>query len=304
MRSLVAAVLLALSSVPAAAQGGRDCPQCPEMVRLPAGAFVMGAAPGEEEREGVPQEFRGRSQPQMRISIGYSVAMGKYEVTRGEFAAFAQATGHQAGSSCWGLGSDGRWGEQQGLSWRNPGFPQTERDPVVCVSWNDAQAYAEWLRRSTGKAYRLPTEAEWEYAARAGSQRARYWGDGRDGACRHANVADLTLADALRFEKKPEHFFLCPDGYVYTAPVGRFIPNAFGLYDMLGNAWEWVGDCWNENYVGAPGTPAYRDGDCSRRVARGGGWVNDPHNVRAAGRSGVVTGYRYYVLGFRVARTD
>lgn len=304
MRLLLLVLAVTVSTPATAQQGARDCPQCPEMVPLPRGSFMMGAAPDEESREGVSQDFRGFSAPQVRVTIGGAVAIGRYEVTRAEFAAFVQATGHQTGPSCNALDTAGDWGPRQGLSWRNPGFPQTDRHPVVCVNWDDARLYAAWLSRTTGKAYRLPTEAEWEFAARAGSASARYWGDGRDAACRHANVADQTMITRLRFGEKPQ-VFSCTDGHAQTAPVGRFTPNAFGLHDMLGNVWEWVEDCWNTSHAGAPGTgEARRDGDCASRVARGGGWFTNPVLVRSANRYGVEAGDRDSDMGFRVVRAD
>ncbi|MCW5747465.1 MAG: formylglycine-generating enzyme family protein [Alphaproteobacteria bacterium] len=305
MRLILLIFAMVLLGAPATAQSPRDCPQCPEMVTIPPGTFMMGSPPGEEEREGVPQRYRGRSEPQRRVTIGYAFSMGKYEVTRGEFAAFVKATGYQPGPPCFAVGPEGTAVERDGLSWRDPGFRQTDRDPVVCVNWVDAKVYAEWLQSITGKPYRLPTEAEWEYAARAGSEQARYWGDGRDDTCHYANVADQTAANALNWPPSTDTIFSCADKFVHTAPVGRFKPNAFGLYDMLGNVWEWIGDCWNASYAKATNNPDYRrDGDCTKRVARGGGWSNPPRTIRAATRSADDIGTRNQLLGFRVARTN
>ncbi|MCW5748096.1 MAG: formylglycine-generating enzyme family protein [Alphaproteobacteria bacterium] len=288
----------------------RDCPQCPEMVSIPAGSYWMGAPAGEEERENVPPQMRGRSAPQRAVRIEYTFSLGRYEVTREEFGAFVQATGYQTGTSCWGLQPGGKYVEQRGLDWRNPGFPQTARDPVVCVSWADARAYIDWLGRITGKNfYRLPSEAEWEYAARAGKTTARYWGDGPDGACQYANVADLTAAGRYSFVSTPENIFVCSDGYAYTAPVGQFRANAFGLYDMLGNVWEWTGDCWGDDLSRAPLNGSFRGsqgypGDCSKRVTRGGSFSFHPKFVRAATRFWGFWGYRHDSVGFRVARDE
>ncbi|HJQ59278.1 MAG TPA: formylglycine-generating enzyme family protein [Vineibacter sp.] len=305
MRRFLLVALLILPSAAVGAETDRDCRQCPEMVQLPQGEFMMGSAPGEEEREGVPAASRGVSEPQVRVRINYPLAIGRYEVTRGEFAAFVRATNHVTAPGCQTLGFDGRSVERPGLSWRNPGFAQTDRDPVVCVSWDDARQYAEWLQRTTKKTYRLPTEAEWEYAARAGSAQARYWGDGREGTCRNANVADQTAAITLNWQVSPQAVFGCNDGYAFTAPVGKFLPNAFGLHDMLGNAWEWAGDCWNGSHARATGNSDYRrDGDCARRVVRGGGWSNPPRNIRAASRSAQAIGDRNNLMGFRVARAN
>ncbi|HJQ55749.1 MAG TPA: SUMF1/EgtB/PvdO family nonheme iron enzyme, partial [Vineibacter sp.] len=256
----------ATTTATAPAAGNRDCPQCPEMVRLRPGAYLMGSTPADPEHE-------ADEAPQHRVAIGYAFALGKYEVTRGEFAAFADATGHRAAGD-----------------WRSPGFTQTDRDPVVNVSWDDAQAYVAWLSRTTGKAYRLPNEAEWEYAARAGTTTSRFWGDGRQETCRFANADDAA--------------FGCSDGFKNTSPVGRFQPNAFGLYDMLGNVWEWTADCWNADHNGAaPNGQARQSGDCSRRTVRGGSWGSSSGDVRSSGRTRGPPGPRNFV-GFRVARGD
>lgn len=284
---------------------GKDCPQCPDMVSIPLGSFVMGAAVGEEEREKVPQEIRGRASPQRAVTISDRFSLGRYEVTRGQYAAFVAATRRASGSSCYAIGTDGKWGDQPGRSWLNPGFAQTDSDPVVCVSWHDATAYVEWLSKTTGKTYRLPSEAEWEYAARAGTGTARYWGDGRNEACRFANVADRTAAQKRNFDPNAFYFFQCTDSFAYTAPVGKFQANSFGLHDMLGNVLEWVEDCWNDSYQGASsGQEARRGGNCGGRVIRGGGWNSDPDDVRAADRRQVAAGSRFSSFGFRVARTD
>jgi formylglycine-generating enzyme required for sulfatase activity len=209
------------------------------MVVIPKGAVEMGPQPGEEEREGVPVERRLRTQRQ--ITIGYSFALGKYEVTRGAFAQI----------SPFGFVSSRRSPAEKVLERTDDSFVRTadadfvaaqfgNRDPVMCVNWDDAKAYVAWLSKITGKSYRLPTESEWEYAARAGSKGTRYWGDELDSSCQFGNFADQTGAAALGWDKTPDKIFPCSDGHVYTSPVGSFKPNAFGLYDMLGNVWEWV----------------------------------------------------------------
>jgi sulfatase modifying factor 1 len=283
----------------AEAGAGRDCAACPEMVAIPAGQFVMGAAPDEEDRESLAAPFRGRSQPQRRVML-QAFAAGKFEVTRGQFRAFAEATGHR-GSGCfvWN-GADFELDAQK--DWRNTGYAQDDTHPAVCVSWEDASAYARWLSRETGKRYRLLSEAEWEYAARAGTTATRYWGDDAGRACDYANGADhaatAQLPAARRWASAP-----CNDGHAHTAPVGRYRANAFGLHDMLGNAGEWTQDCWNANYNGAPaGQHAWLAGDCSMRAVRGGAWDDGPTGVRAAYRVGSPTTIRLYSRGFRVAR--
>lgn len=299
----------------AQAQSFQDCPTCPEMVRIPAGAFAMGPAisggpnapsPYDEDRMGDGQ-FIG---PKHRVTIGASFAIGKYEVTRGEFAAFVAATGRQMGNSCDRTVQGMNIFEMDKVpprSWRDPGFAQTDRHPVVCVSWNDAKAYVAWLSQVTGKAYRLPSEAEWEYAARAGTQTPYYWGAAelRNEACRFGNFADLTIEAALKWKEKGLEYFLfeCSDGYVYTAPVGTFQPNAFGLYDMLGNALEWTEDCHNKSFDGAPTDgSAWLAGNCTGRIARGGSWDNHGAFAHTAFRRENGAGSQNNRLGFRVAR--
>jgi formylglycine-generating enzyme required for sulfatase activity len=282
----------------------RDCPECPEMVVVPAGGFLMGSSSAEITREAVPGEWANRERPQHSVTIGRAFALGRFHVTRGEFAAFVRATGHDP-PGCW-VYKEGKSQEDPSWSWRDPGFAQTDRHPVVCVSHDDAKRYAKWLKERTGKDYRLASEAEWEYAARAGTGTVRYWGDGREGACNHANVADLSTAEALNWDKGiKEQVFQCRDGFVHTAPVGSFRANGFGLHDMLGNAWQWVADCWHDNYVGAPddGSAWITGGNCGERVLRGGAWDYSPWDLRSANRDRNVIGYRSISLGFRLART-
>jgi formylglycine-generating enzyme required for sulfatase activity len=173
------------------------------------------------------------------------------------------------------------------------------------VTWNDAKAYAEWLSRKAGHPYRLLSEAEWEYAARAGTIESRPWGDDPTQVCRNANVWDLVARKTIRPPdgRRTSDSGECDDGYAYTAPVGRYAANRFGLYDMIGNAWEWVEDCWNTSYVGAPADgSAWTQGDCSARVIRGGGWEQDARVARSAARNRDVAADRNNNLGFRVAR--
>ncbi|HLG45075.1 MAG TPA: formylglycine-generating enzyme family protein [Reyranella sp.] len=298
-------LLFAIASIGSAhAQSFRDCPTiCPEMVTAPPGSASLGPASGEEEREGIPEARRQGDQ--RKITISRPFALGKYEVTRGEFAAFVAATGYQAGISCWGWDTDGVLRDAPGRSWRSAGFEQTDNHPVMCVNWDDAKAYAAWLSKLTGKTYRLPSEAEWEYAARGGTTTARYWGNALEGACQYGNFADLTGAAALNWEHKPDKIFLCADNYVYTSPVGTYKPNAFGLYDMLGNVWEWVEDCYNVHPQDAPtdGSPLLT-GDCAQRLLRGGSWYSSPYLVRAAYRYFGPSGVRSRSVGFRIARTE
>ncbi len=288
-------------AVEAPSRAFKDCAECPEMVPIPAGRFVMGAAPGEEERENVPVQFRNRSQPQYWVNV-VSFAAGRYEVTRGQYRVFAEATGRSSeGCFVW---TGSKFERDLSKDWRNPGYAQDDTHPVACVSWEDAIAYVAWLSQKTGKDYRLLTEAEWEYAARAGTTTTRFWGDDGNMSCGYANGADLTAkAQVPGFSNSL--VANCNDRYAYTAPVGSYRANAFGLHDMLGNVFEWTLDCWNENYHGASTDgSAWMKGTCSQRVVRGGSWSNVPQYLRAAYRGRLTSADRSGNVGLRVDRTD
>ena len=277
---------------PRAGEKFRDCPECPEMAVLPAGSYRMGSPSYEQGR----QDNEG---PVHDVTFGAPFAIGVYEVTVAEFGRFADETGYSAGSSCWTF-EGGKYEERTGRGWRNPGFGQSGGHPAACVNWNDAQAYAAWLSRRTGEDYRLPSESEWEYAARAGTATSRYWGEGESGQCGHANGADASLKE--RYSQWPTSS--CRDGHAHTAPGGSFTANGWGLHDMLGNVWEWTEDCSNGSYAGAPADgSAWEYGDCAKRVFRGGSWGDGPSVLRAAYRFGGTAGVRNSSFGFRVART-
>ena len=279
---------------PKAGDQFRDCPECPEMVVVPAGSYRMGSPSYEQGR----QKNEG---PVHEATIGAPFAVGRHEVTVAEFGRFVDETGYSAGSSCWTY-EGGEYKDRAGRGWRNPGFGQSGRHPVACVSWNDAQAYVAWLSRETGEEYRLPSESEWEYAARAGTATARYWGEGESGQCRHGNGADASVKE--RYSDWLWPIASCRDGHVHAAPVGSFAANSWGLHDVLGNVWEWTEDCRNGSYAGAPSDgSAWEYGDCSERVLRGGSWNSKPSYLRAALRLRDSTGYRGSYGGFRVART-
>lgn len=285
-------VFVAIAQAHAAESTFRDCPECPEMVPLPGGTFLMGTPASELERE----DDEG---PQRTVNVE-PFSLGRYEVTRGQFADFVRDTSYVAGSVCYVLTRDGKFAETRGKNWRNPGFKQTDAHPVVCVNWDDATAYANWLSRKTGKTYRLPSEAEWEYAARALTVTARPWGEDPHIACTYANVADrVTLR---RFPRWTVH--QCSDGYINTAPVGRFSSNSFQVHDALGNVWEWTMDCANESYAAAPSDgSAWLEGDCAQRILRGGSWYSHPSDVRVGYRDRDSFKMRASNTGFRVART-
>ena len=281
-------------TAPTARQGEifRDCPACPEMVVVPAGKFTMGSPAKEEGR----QDDEG---PQHEVALARAFAAGRSEVTRGQYRAFLRASGRQPSGGCYFW--DGKELKlDPSMNWENPGYAQTDEHPVVCVSYEDAQHYVEWLSKETKQSYRLMSESEWEYAARADTTTSGYWGNGEHEACRHANVSDRTLKQKYNWSLT----FNCEDGYAESAPVGTFKANGFGLQDMLGNVWEWVEDCYNKTYDGAPRDgSAWVAGSCSSRVVRGGSWGNGPQGVRAAVRDRLTTGGCFNSLGFRIART-
>jgi formylglycine-generating enzyme required for sulfatase activity len=265
----------------------RECADCPEMVAVPAGAFTMGSPEGEKDRS------HSNEGPQHTVTISRPFAVGKLHVTRDQFAAFVRDTRYAASMTCTttlpSFSSD--------RSWRDPGFAQDGSHPVVCIRWDDAKAYVDWVATKTGKPYRLLSEAEWEYAARGRTSPGaypRFWfADDEKNLCRYGNFAD---------QKYPMNA-PCNDGYDRTSRAGHYRSNAFGLYDMAGNAWQWTADCWHESYSGAPSDgSAWTAGNCNvGRVVRGGSWKDGPGNLRAAARG------TYLVvdngLGFRLART-
>ena len=262
---------------------------------VPAGRFRMGSPAGEALRRG--------NETQHEVTISRPFYMGIQEVTRGQFAAFVRDSGHktEAEKEGWSYALAGtNVTKVNGASWRNPGFEQTDRHPVVCVNWNDASAFCDWLSRKTGRKVRLPTEAEWEYACRAGTETAYQWGNNPDDGRGWYNAVDQMAKG--RFPGCPPGFNNWSDGYVFTAPVGQFKPNAWGLYDMHGNVWEWCADWHGEYPVGAATDPTGPGSGQGGRVIRGGSWYNLPSNCRSADRYGVHPVGRdgFCVGGFRV----
>ena len=236
----------------------------PEMVVIPAGRFRMGDLSGE----GLIDEKLVHE-----VVITRPFALSKYEVTFEDYDKFTHP--NKVDDEGWGRG------------WH----------PVINVSWDDANEYAAWLSAQTGKRYRLPTEAEWEYAARAGSTTKYHFGNDESQLCGYVNHADSSTDYDWRNQS-------CSDDVgKRTAAVGQYRPNAFGLYDMHGNVWEWVQDCWNDSYAGAPGDgSAWTSGDCGQRVGRGGSWYNDPWSLRSAYRGGGDRSDRDDGIGFRLAQ--
>ena len=258
----------------------RDCEACPEMVMVPPGSFMMGSPR-------TPRGWYSDEGPRHEATIGYPLAVGVFEVT------FAEWDACVSGGGCEGYRPDDR-GSGRG------------RRPVVNVSWEDARRFVAWLSEETGENYRLLSEAEWEYAARAGTETAWFWGEDPAEQCRHANGFDRELTARLRVENVGTGVVpaSCSDGYHGVAPVGSFKPNGFGLHDVSGNVWEWTDDCWNESHAGAPADGSARTrGYCVPRVVRGGSWNNPPGLLRSAFRDGIPRQDRGFNVGFRVART-
>ena len=260
---------------------------CPWMVVVPAGEYMMGSAEGEEGRD-------SDEGPQHEVRIGEKFAVGKYEVTRQEYGEFVRETGRDMSGGCRVYDEgEGKWKTVDDRSWEGPGFRQAGGHPVVCVSWEDAKAYVSWLSWKTGKSYRLLSEAEWEYVARAGTTGPFHFGS-------------TITTDQANYDGN----YVYGSGHrgVYrkrTVAVGSFPANGYGLHDMHGNVWEWVEDCWHENYAGAPseGEAWTSGGECGRRVGRGGSWFDEPEGLRSAYRSWNSAGLRGYSSGFRIART-
>jgi len=240
-------LLLCLLMLVSSAFAFKDCPECPEMVVLPNGSFMMGSPADNNSQD--------NEKPQHLVKIK-SFSIGKYEVTQEEWFAIME---------------------------NNPSSNKGHTLPVENVSWDDATSFVQKLTEKTGKKYRLPTEAEWEYAARSRSTSTYPWGDSDAELDNYAWFSAITDA---------------------TNPVGQKKPNQFGLHDMLGNVWEWTQDCWNPNYSDAPiDASAWISNDCPERVLRGGSWDNDSQGLRVAIRSGFATAFRYNVIGLRVAMT-
>jgi formylglycine-generating enzyme required for sulfatase activity len=281
----------------------------------------MGADVDEPGDDGQPD---ASAQPQHSVKVA-NFELAYYELTVAQFRKFVDATGYlteaegTAQPGCQVPVKGGQWLLQPAAHWRAPGFAQTDSHPVVCLSWNDAQAYLQWLNGSTER-FRLPTEAEWEFAARAGTTTPRPWSDAAgffartwnsvkpgasadqppSRACKYANVAD----EALRATLDWPNTFNCRDGYPYAVPGGYYGRNNFSLYDMMGNAAEWTQDCWNPSHAGALRDSRSRSsGDCARHVVRGGSWASAPATIRSAARQSQAQTYRAADLGLRLART-
>ena len=254
----------------------------PKMILIPAGNFIMGCRDDKES------DCQDEEKPDHKVNIK-QFYLAETEVTVGQFRAFVDATKYKTTAeqegSCRSY-VDGKWTSVKGNSWKKLGFDQGDNHPVACVSHNDAKAYVEWLSEITGKTWRLPSEAEWEYAARAGTETSYSWG--KDIGSNNANCRGD----------------LCGDKFKYTSSAASFSANEYGLFDMHGNIWEWVEDKWHSDYNGAPNDgSAWVSGNSSRRVLRGGSWSRTPQYLRSAFRSHNTPDYRGYYIGFRPAQS-
>ncbi|MBM3513551.1 MAG: formylglycine-generating enzyme family protein [Alphaproteobacteria bacterium] len=287
-----ALIALLLVALPAAAQQTfRDCADCPEIVVIPAGTFVMGAPDDEPDR----QRWDG---PPTKITIAKPFALATYETTRHQYAAFMRESRHRTPGPCRIF--TGTWGPSDQSDWQRVNFAQGDGHPQVCVDWYDALAFVEWLNTKGGHSYYLPSEAEFEYANRAGSQKTFPWGNDRAEICNHANVADKRVKD--RHPQVEAHD--CDDGFEFSAPVGSFPANAFGLHDTFGNVWEWVFDCWAFDHTLSDGTarPVTSGENCHKRIIKGTGYESVARYARSAARGrDDIPDFRIAVIGFRVA---
>jgi formylglycine-generating enzyme required for sulfatase activity len=290
---------------------------------IPAGEFIMGSDESPDDlAASYPHYARARltdlgdEAPAHRVRITRAFYLGQHEVTVGQFRRFVTASGYQPESEADGTGGygynpdydpaksvrgDAFEGRSPRYSWRNPGFPQTDDHPVVNVTWNDAVALAQWLSKTEGKAYRLPTEAEWEYAARAGTRTRYHSGNDPQSLLAVANIFD---ADARKnWEKWAPYALTGHDGFAFTAPVGSFAPNAFGLYDIHGNAWEWTADWHDEHYYAhSPADDPQGPATGSVRVRRGGSWHTWSFYARSSYRNWNSPQTRYTLVGMRLLR--
>jgi len=289
-----------------------------ELTLIPAGEFKMGGTESADAETEFFEKTYGEvwagganslsdEYPRHRVRITKPFYLGTYHVTRGQFRQFVKDSGYKTDAekdkkgSGWDLDRM-TFGYNAKYSWRNAGFEQTDEHPVVNVSWNDAVAFCKWLSRKEGKTYRLPTEAEWEYACRAGTTTRYYSGDDPETLAKVANVADASFR--AKFPDSDDCTIRASDGYVFTAPVGKFKPNAFGLYDMHGDAWQWCADWYGEEYYAASPADNPTGPDSGRyRMSRGGSWSDWPSEARSATRCTNLPESRDDRCGFRVART-
>jgi sulfatase modifying factor 1 len=294
---LVSAAAVALAVVsPAAAPQTTSSPTTGlKFSLIPAGSFTAGSPETEKERS--PNET------QHRVTLTKPFWLSTTHVTVAQFEAFVRDTGHRTTAEVQGFAigmwdtKANEWPKMPGKSGRDPGFPQASNHPVVCVTWDDAQAFCAWLNKKEGRAYRLPTEAEWEYACRAGSATAYPWGDNPDDGKGWANCSDLDTAAI--FPLFPT--FNWRDGFQYTAPVASFRANAWGLHDMIGNTLQWCSDWYGDYPTGAVENPT-GPAEGGQRILRGGAYIYGPRHCRSAFRGRNFANFANFYIGFRIAR--
>lgn len=272
----------------------RECPECSEMVVIPPGKFTMGADGGEPER------YEG---PVHAVEIKKPFAVGVIPVTNAQFRAFIQDTNYKPAEKC-AVRQNGEYVRPEGTSWLNPGLGRTPADnePVVCINWYDAKAYVDWVAKKTGAPYRLMSEAEWEYVAKAGTTTLYPWGDNPEDACKYGNLLDASANTSSLISGTPTK---CSDGYPEQAPTGMFAPNAFGVRDMVGNAWTWTADCYLMPYAAnAPtdGSPYLGPEGCDRRSVRGSAWGTTVSRARPTFRGRDPMDRLSQLFGVRIAR--
>jgi formylglycine-generating enzyme required for sulfatase activity len=305
-------LLAASAAAQPANEGVQEKAPQDNMVKIPAGEYMMGATDEDlakyekfatiaKKDSAIVRAVYAIHIPRHLVKVG-EFYLSKFAVTRGEFSVFAKDTGFH-GAGCLTV-KNGKLTLDPLADWENPGFPQTSDDPVVCVSWEDANQYIAWLNSKIMAKnehkyyhYRLPSEEEWEYAARAGTTGSVYWAGGDEMLCRNANVRDLSTEEFFGTKHSP--FVNCTDGFATTAPVGSFPPNPWGLFDMLGNVEQWISSCPSD--YSHPINDIYAIMCLKKKVVRGANWQMEPLIISSATRGATYKDSRNSALGFRLA---
>ncbi len=276
----------------------RDCEGCPEMIVAPTGVFTIGSPDDEKGR-------RDDEGPQRTVRVTQTLAVGRFEITRDQYQRFLDATGRPVRGMCvTDRRKSGTWEPDPDTNFYDPGFVQAGDHPAACVNFFDAEAYIAWLNARTGGGYRLPSEAEWEFLARAGSTSAYPWGADVNDGCPFMNGFDATIVAQKGdlYAGEPVPYATCSDGHLNTSPVGAFKPNAFGLYDMLGNLAEWTSDCSSSSHATLSEDGMRTEQDCKTRMVRGGSWGTQPRQLRSAERIRYAPEALDDSIGFRVVK--
>ncbi|MBU6225374.1 MAG: formylglycine-generating enzyme family protein [Burkholderiales bacterium] len=263
----------------------KDCNYCPDLVGVPAGLALLGSLPDEKDRES--------DEGPIQKVLMKAFAIGKYEVTKAQWRFFIEQSGYTTTQGCLTWVGDG-YDKPPKVNWKETGFAQTDDHPVVCVSWLDVKAYTQWLSKISQKSYRLPTEMEWEYVAKADQGLVPFpWPSG-ESPCNRANLADQSL---LRLYPN-WRLVGCNDGFEFTSSVGSFAANPWGIYDLQGNVMEWVSDCYSSTIQVQP----WKNSECIKRVIKGGGWDMTEKYLRNAYRGRAAAHISSTGIGFRVVR--